>query len=244
MPSIRNVLVTGVSRGLGLAIVKTLLADGVSVVGLSRKTSAELESLVDNHANQFRFVPFDLNDLGQLSSERFQDKICQRKPLHGLVNNAAFAYDDLITNLNQESLETLFRVNVTSPMLLTKFAIRNMLLHKIAGSIVQVSSVSAHTGYKGLAMYAATKGAMESFSKNTAREWGTKKIRSNCVVPGFMETKMSAGLDEQQKDRIYKRTALKEPTSLESVANTVAFLLSDKASSITGQNLVVDSGTI
>ncbi len=244
MPPVRNVLVTGASRGLGLAIVKTLLADGVSVVGLSRKTSAELESLVDNHANQFRFVPFDLNDPGQLTAERFQDKICQQQPLHGLVNNAAFAYDDLITNLKLEPLETLFRVNVTSPMLLTKFAIRNMLLHKIAGSIVQISSISAHTGYKGLAMYAATKGAMESFSKNTAREWGTKKIRSNCVVPGFMETEMSVGLDEQQKGRIYKRTALKEPTSLESVANTVAFLLSDKASSITGQNLVVDSGTI
>ena len=244
MPLVRNVLVTGASRGLGLAIVRSLLAEGVSVIGLSRKTSAELESLVDNHANQFRFVPLDLNDPEQLSAERFQDEICQQQPLHGLVNNAAFAYDDLITNLKLEPLETLFRVNVTSPMLLTKLAIRNMLLHKIAGSIVQVSSISAHTGYKGLAMYAATKGAMESFSKNTAREWGTKKIRSNCVVPGFMETEMSAGLDEQQKDRIYKRTALKEPTSLESVANTVAFLLSEKASSITGQNLVVDSGTI
>ncbi len=229
---------------MGLAIAKTLLAEGVSVIGLSSKTSDELESLVHDYANQFRFLPFDLNDPMELSAEQFRDKICQRQPLHGLVNNAAFAYDDLITNLKLEPLETLFRVNVTSPMLLTKLAISNMLLHKIAGSIVQVSSISAHTGYKGLAMYAATKGAMESFSKNTAREWGTKNIRSNCVVPGFMETEMSAGLDEQQKDRIYKRTALKEPASLESVANTVAFLLSDKASSITGQNLVVDSGTL
>ncbi len=244
MLSVRNVLVTGASRGLGLAIVRTLLAEGVWVIGLSRKPSAELKNLADNYGDQFRFVPLDLSDPSQLSVKRFQEEICQQQPLHGLVNNAAFAYDDLITNLQVESLETLFRVNVTSPMLLTKFAIRNMLLHQIAGSIVQVSSISAHTGYKGLAMYAASKGAMESFSKNTAREWGTKKIRSNCVVPGFMETEMSAGLDEQQKDRIYKRSALKEPTSLESVANTVAFLLSDKAISVTGQNLVVDSGTI
>ncbi|MGY8750323.1 MAG: SDR family NAD(P)-dependent oxidoreductase, partial [Pirellulales bacterium] len=97
MPLVRNVLVTGASRGLGLAIVRSLLAEGVSVIGLSRKTSAELESLVDNHANQFRFVPLDLNDPEQLSAERFQDEICQQQPLHGLVNNAAFAYDDLIT---------------------------------------------------------------------------------------------------------------------------------------------------
>ena len=72
MPPARNVLVTGASRGLGLAIVNTLLAEGVSVIGLSRKASAELESLVENHENQFRFVPFDLNDPGLLSGERFQ----------------------------------------------------------------------------------------------------------------------------------------------------------------------------
>jgi 3-oxoacyl-[acyl-carrier protein] reductase len=93
-------------------------------------------------------------------------------------------------------------------------------------------------------MYAASKGAIESFSKNTAREWGARKIRSNCVVPGFMETQMSESLDEEQKNRIYNRTALKETTSLESVSQTVKFLLSDKSRSITGQNIFVDSGTI
>jgi 3-oxoacyl-[acyl-carrier protein] reductase len=93
-------------------------------------------------------------------------------------------------------------------------------------------------------MYASTKGALEAFSKNTAREWGEFGIRSNCVVAGFMETDMSDGLTDEQKDRIYKRTSLKKETDKYSVAETIKFLISDGSSSITGQNLFVDSGTI
>ena len=119
-----------------------------------------------------------------------------------------------------------------------------MLLHRIEGNIIHISSISVHTGYKGLSMYASTKGALEAFSKNTAREWGNRKIRSNCIVAGFMETDMSASLSIDQKDRIYKRTSLKRPTQIDSVVETVGFLLSEKSQSITGQNIFVDSGTI
>ncbi|THC82881.1 SDR family oxidoreductase, partial [Bacteroides fragilis] len=92
------------------------------------------------------------------------------------------------------------------------------------GSIIHISSISVHTGYKGLSMYASSKGALEAFSKDTAREWGQLGIRSNVVVPGFMETAMSSSLTEEQKDRIYKRTSLKQATDVRSVAETVAFL--------------------
>ena len=119
-----------------------------------------------------------------------------------------------------------------------------MLLHQTRGAIIHVSSISAHTGYKGLAMYASSKGALEAFSKNTAREWGERGIRSNCIVAGFMDTDMSAKLDKAQKDRIYKRTALKKPADPVSVAHMAEYLLSERAASITGQNLFVDSGTI
>jgi 3-oxoacyl-[acyl-carrier protein] reductase len=93
-------------------------------------------------------------------------------------------------------------------------------------------------------MYASSKGALEAFSKNTAREWGVKGIRSNCVVPGFMATAMSASLTDEQRDKIYARTSLKAATSVESVAEMVSFLLSDKAASVTAQNIHVDNGTI
>ena len=141
-------------------------------------------------------------------------------------------------------LQDMYHVNVFSPMMITKYAIRNMLLHKTKGSIIHISSISVHTGYKGLAMYASSKGAMEAFSKDTAREWGVLGIRSNCVVPGFMATAMSASLTDEQRSKIYARTSLKTATSINSVAETVSFLLSDKACSITGQNIHVDNGTI
>ena len=174
----------------------------------------------------------------------FDDYINFETPLHGFVNNAAMAYDDIVTNINLEPLEEMYRVNVFSPMILTKYTIRNMLLHRVKGSIIHLSSISVHTGYKGLAMYASTKGALEAFSKNTAREWGERQIRSNCLVAGFMETQMSASLTDDQKMRIYKRTSLKKATEVESVAETATFLLSEGARSITGQNIHVDSGTI
>ena len=174
----------------------------------------------------------------------FKDFVSNKVRLHGFVNNAAIAYDDIVTNLNLAKLQAMYAVNVFTPMMITKYAIRNMLLHHTRGCIVHISSISAHTGYKGLAMYASSKGALEAFSKDTAREWGELGIRSNIVVPGFMETSMSSTLTEEQKDRIYKRTSLKKATSINSVAETVAFILSDKAQSITGQNIHVDSGTI
>jgi len=165
-------------------------------------------------------------------------------PIHALVNNAAWAYDDIITNINLGLLEKMYRINVFAPMILTKYAIRQMLLHQIKGSIVHISSISVHTGYKGLSMYASTKGALEAFSKNTAREWGEREIRSNCIVAGFMETEMSASLTDYQKNRIYQRTSLKQQVDINSVSETISFLLSDKSKSITGQNIHVDNGTI
>lgn len=240
----KNILVTGVSRGVGLEIAHTLLEQGNAVYGVSRNLSDEYESLQKQYSGKAFFKSYDLSDAKNVQQELFKSYVTNSIPLHGFVNNAAIAYDDIVTNLNLERLEQMFITNVFTPFNITKYVIRNMIFNRVKGSIVHLSSISVHTGYKGLAMYAGSKGALEAFSKNTAREWGEKGIRSNCIVAGFMDTDMSAQLSDELKDRIYKRTALKQPTQISSVAETTAFLISDNSISITGQNIFVDSGTI
>lgn len=239
-----NYLVTGCSRGVGLEICRVLLEQGHTVYGIARSHTENFVILENKFQDRLFFKSVDLNDSENIQKSIFKDFINNKIQLHGYVNNAAMAYDDIITNLNLGRLQVMYAVNVFTPMMITKYVLRNMLLHHTKGCIVHISSISAHTGYKGLAMYASSKGALEAFSKDTAREWGELGIRSNVIVPGFMETAMSSTLTEEQKDRIYKRTSLKSATSIRSVAETVAFLLSDKAASITGQNVHVDNGTI
>lgn len=239
-----NYLVTGCSRGVGLEICRVLLEQGHTVYGVARSYSDEFSCLEKVYGNKLIFKSIDLSDSDNVHKNVFKDFVNNKIQLHGYVNNAAMAYDDIVTNLNLDRLRAMYAVNVFTPMMITKYVIRNMLLHHTKGCIVHISSISAHTGYKGLAMYASSKGALEAFSKDTAREWGELGIRSNVVVPGFMETAMSATLTTEQKDRIYKRTSLKQATSVYSVASTVAFLLSEQACSITGQNIHVDAGTI
>lgn len=239
-----NILVTGCSRGVGLEICRILLKQENNVYGIARSYTEKFKTLEKEYSGRLFFKSVDLSDSNNIRETIFKDFITNQVQLDGFVNNAAMAYDDIITNLNIDRLKAMYDVNVFTPMMITKYVIRHMLLYKNRGSIVHLSSISAHTGYKGLAMYASSKGALEAFSKDTAREWGALGIRSNVVVPGFMETAMSSTLTDEQKDRIYKRTSMKAPTSVESVAETVAFLLSKKACSITGQNIHVDSGTI
>ena len=240
----KNYLVTGVSRGLGLKITEEIVEGGDFVYGVARNSSKALDSLIEKYPSSVKFLSFDLSHVDSIKDAVFKDFIGLKTPLHGFVDNAAIAYDDIISNLNYEKLSELYKVNVFSAMVCTKYSIRNFILHNSSGSIVHISSVSAHTGYKGLAMYASTKGAIEAFSKNTAREWGIRKIRSNCLVAGFMETDMSASLSKEQKEKIFNRTSLKIPADTASVAKTVVFLLGDSSKSITGQNIFVDSGTL
>lgn len=229
----KTFLVTGCSKGLGKSITEKLLREGYSVIGISR-------SGVEPAAN-LTHLKIDLSD----GEDQIKDFLLENDvALDGYVNNAAFAYDDIISNMQRSSLLDMYNVNVFTPMMLTKVVIRNFLLHKKQGSIVHISSISAHTGYKGLAMYASSKGALEAFSRAAAREWGRYGIRSNCVVPGFMDTEMSSSLNPEQKMRIAKRTSLGKLTDINSVSNTVLHLLSEGSKSLTGQNIFVDSGTI
>jgi 3-oxoacyl-[acyl-carrier protein] reductase len=235
-------LVTGASRGLGAVITAHLLAQGHRVHGLSRKADGRIPEFEASGPDRFRHLAVDLCDPAALRETVFPEGIGADTPVHGLVNNAAVAVDDLVTNFQHDALEDMFRVNVFASMELSRGFIRHCLLHQVNGSLVHISSICAHTGFKGLSLYAATKGAIEAFSRNVAREWGQRGIRSNCVACGFMETDMSAGLDPDTRERIHRRNALPGPVDPASVATTVAHLLSEAAGSITGQTIRVDNG--
>lgn len=238
------IIVTGDSGGLGSEIVNEILsAENYGVIGISRSENDKIIEFSSVYKDRYHHINYDLTDTNEIQ-KLYKEKIKKIGMIYGLVNNSAYAYDDIVTNANFDNLDRMFKINVMSPVMLTKYVIRDMLLNKVKGSIVHITSVCAHTGYKGLSMYAATKGALESFSKTVAREWGEVGIRSNCVAPGFMETGMSETLSESQKDRIYKRTSLKKETNPSSVAKSVYFLLSESSSSITGTVLHVDNGTI
>ena len=224
----KKILLTGDSRGVGLSIKNLLIERGYQVIGISRNS---------------KDIKYDLSNIDGIK-DLYNNQIKPFGPIYGFINNAALAYDDIITNLSSSKLETMYKVNVFSPMMLTKYVLRDMLLNKTKGSIVHISSVSAHTGYKGLAMYASTKGALEAFSKNTAREWGVLGIRSNVVCPGFMNTDMSSSLTDKQKTKIFNRNSLKREINTIDVASTIEFLISNNSKGITGEIIHVDNGTI
>jgi len=238
---LKTVIVTGDNKGLGLTLV-TKLVDTYKVLGISRSDTEDTNNLTKEYDN-FTHINYDVSNYENIKT-LYLENIKDQGPIYGLVNNAGMAYDDIITNANTDKIKRLFEVNTFSAMMLTKYAIRDMLLNDIKGSIIHVSSVCAHTGYKGLSMYSASKGALESFSRTVAREWGERGIRSNCIAPGFMETNLSSSLTELQRKRIYRRTSLKKETNINSVANTIEYLLSEESASITGTTISVDNGTI
>ncbi|MEM0966539.1 MAG: SDR family oxidoreductase [Verrucomicrobiota bacterium] len=238
------ILVSGVSRGLGLAITRVLLDAGYRVFGLSRNLTDDLSALQEMYPGCFEFFSVDLSVSDSLEEKVFRDFLSKETILRGLVNNAAFAYDDLATNLDLAELEQMYRINVFAPMILTRGCIKNFLLHNTNGSLVHLSSVSTRTGYKGLSFYASTKGALEAYSKNVAREWGQRGIRSNCVAAGFMETAMTGSLDAGTREKIYRRSALNGPTDPQQVSQTVEYLLSTRSASITGEVIRADNGSV
>ena len=238
----KNVLITGISRGLGLEVARKFLSDNWNVYGVSRSEPKEFSEL--RASGRFKYHCFDLTNADLIKKNLLDTFLPYDLPIHSVIHNAAIAYDEIATNVQLIPLEEMFKVNVFSPMLINKHLIKNMLLHKTKGSFTYVSSVSTATGYKGLSMYAATKGAMETNFKNLAREWGPKGLRFNCVAPGFMDTEMSSSINDEQRKKIYMRTSLKSETNIESVTGTISFITSDSASNITGQTIRVDNGTI
>ena len=241
----RNVIVTGASRGLGLAIVTALAAAGFRVLAVARSESEDLRVLtaaaVKPGHGEVRFHPFDL-----LETHKIADLVARLRteagPLYGLVNNAGVGTAGVLAMMRDDQLETLIRLNTLSPIVLTKHVVRAMMSER-AGRIVNVASIVAATGFQGLSAYGATKASLVGFTRSLARELGPLGITVNAVAPGFIATDMTGRMAPEQLEKIVRRSALRRLAEPADVASAVEFLLSDKASNITGTTLTVDAGS-
>ena len=139
-------------------------------------------------------------------------------------------------------IERLIRLNVLSPIILTKYVVRHMLADG-GGRIVNVASIAGFTGYSGLSVYGATKASLIGFTRSLAREVGRRGVNVNAVAPGFLETDMTQGLDEERREQLARRSALRRLPDVSDAADAVEFLLGSRARSITGTVLTVDAGS-
>ncbi|MDB6090473.1 MAG: 3-oxoacyl-ACP reductase [Gammaproteobacteria bacterium] len=239
-----NVIVTGGSRGLGLAIASTLAAGGYRVITIARTESAQLRTaaaaIEPEHPGALHFRAFDLTNTAAIAA-LVGDLRKEFGPLYGLVNNAGLGTAGVLTMMRDEQIESLVRLNTISPIILSKYVLRSMMVER-AGRIVNISSIVASTGYSALSAYAATKASLIGFTRSLAREVGQLGITVNAIAPGFVDTEMTQALSGGQREQIIRRSALRRMIDVDDIAASVEFLLSKNARNITGITLTVDAG--
>lgn len=240
-----TVIVTGASRGVGLAISRRLAGAGYRVLAVARSERPELiaaraELAGRPDSGEIIFRAFDLSDVEAIAGFVRELKSEFGVP-YGLVNNAAIGTAGLLANMHLSEIEALVRLNTLAPLVLTKYVSRSMMTER-RGRIVNIASIVAFTGYNGLSVYSATKGALLSFTRSLARELGRLGITVNAVAPGFMSTEMTAGMTESDRERVVRRSALGRLAVPEDVAESVLYLMGESGRSVTGTVLTVDAG--
>lgn len=239
------VVVTGGTRGIGRAVSLHFAAAGATVF------AAYLNN--DDAADKLRLDAADLPgsittikaDVATSSgaTSLIDAATAASGYLDVLVNNAGIIRDGYLAMMSEDDWEAVLKTNLSPLFHCCKWGVRKMLARR-SGAIITISSISGISGAAGQTNYAASKGAAISFTKSLARELGPMGIRVNAVVAGLIETEMTAGLKQDQVDRIVKSASLGRIGQPEEIAEAVLFLASSKAGYITGQCLVVDGGIL
>ena len=232
------VIVSGTSSGIGQAVAKKLISSNFRVVGISRRmvTSENIEDRTGSYSH----ITFDLNDIDSIP-ELCSNLIRDFGRPFGLVNNAAIGTDGLLPTMHLSEIQKLVSLNVLSRIVLTKYMLRP-LIEQRSGRVINISSIVARTGYKGLSVYAATKAALEGFTHSLARDVGSRGVTVNCIAPGFVDTEMTVALGSENLDKIKRRAALGRFPTPQEIASGVDFLLSEAAAGITGTTITIDAG--
>ncbi len=241
----KTAIITGATRGIGKGIAIEFAKQGANIA-FTYNSSVDAANALENELKEF-----GVNAKGYQSNaaefdaaqELAKSVLEEFGTIDVLINNAGITKDNLLLRISETDFDKVIEVNLKSVFNLTKAVIKPMMKQR-AGSIINMSSVVGLKGNAGQANYAASKAGIIGFSKSVALELGSRNIRSNVVAPGFIETEMTAKLDEKVVDGWRNEIPLKRGGTPEDIANACIFLASDMSAYITGQTLSVDGGML
>jgi 3-oxoacyl-[acyl-carrier protein] reductase len=238
-------VITGGARGIGRAIAEEFSNEGADIVILDKFYPDDFESWISAMSVTGRLIiPKTLDITNTAETQQMCEEIAKELGrIDILVNNAGITRDKLIMRMSEEDWDAVLTVNLKGAFNMTK-GVTKIMAHQRNGKIINISSVVGLMGNAGQANYSASKAGMIGLSKSIAKELAGRNINVNCVAPGFVETEMTAKLNDEQRAAMVSIVPLKRTAKPAEIAGVVTFLASDKANYITGQVIAVDGGMV
>lgn len=241
----KNVIITGASRGIGRGIAQLFAKQGANIAFTCLKmsnASLELVKILEKTGVKIKAYESDAADF-DAATKLVKDVLNDFGSIDVLVNNAGITKDNLLMRMSEADFNDVMKINMNSVFNNTKAALRQMLKQK-SGSIINLSSVVGVKGNAGQTNYAASKAAINGFTKSIALELGSRNVRCNSIAPGFIETEMTDSMGEDAIQKWRDKIPLKRAGKTEDIANTALFLASDMSNYITGQVINVCGGML
>ena len=231
------IFISGASRGIGNSLAKYFAEKNYIVIGTSR---SDFEFDIKSES----LIPIKLDITSREDIKKCYQDLKDKNMLPNiLINNAGITSDQIFLRMKDDEWDNVISTNLTGVFNLTKVFIKNMIKNRY-GRIINISSISGLMGNPGQVNYSSSKSALNGFTKSLAKEIGSRNITVNNVAPGFIDTDMTAFIDEEAKENIVETIPLKRFGTVNDVSELVYFLSSDNASYITGQTISVDGGLL